>query len=65
MDETPQIQCPNCGELQDDFDEFGVLYCEHCQYCKHPSLYGDVCDYCGHTISDELLEPAERLMLIE
>ena len=47
------IECPRCGAEQEDFDGFGVLYCESCKYCTHPSSDGDgkgnmVCGICGH-----------------
>lgn len=47
--ETPQTQCPKCGQWQDDFDGFGVLNCEFCDYCSHPIQSGDPpqCEICG------------------
>lgn len=55
MDEQPQSQCPKCRGWQDDYDGFGVLHCEACGYCAHPSASGDdagnmVCDICNATI---------------
>lgn len=51
IDETPQTQCPKCRKWQDDYDGFGVLKCEHCDYCSHPSStlrYGIwQCGLCG------------------
>ena len=35
--DTPQSICPTCGESQDDLDGFGVLHCQSCGYCEHPS----------------------------
>lgn len=52
-DWTPQSQCPKCGTYQDDLDGFGVLYCETCKFCQHPSRdfdpdkNGMVCGICG------------------
>lgn len=47
----PQSQCPQCGTWQDDYDGVGVVYCENCLYCSHPSWTGDQCDVCGCTES--------------
>lgn len=55
MNETPDYPwhaCPECGELQEDFDGFGVLYCEACGYCTHASTIDDVCGFCGKRIDD-------------
>lgn len=35
--DVPQSMCPKCRTWQDDFDGFGVLKCQHCDYCSHPS----------------------------
>ena len=45
-------QCRKCGASQPDHDGFGVLLCNSCGYCRHPSstrdLDGDyICDLCG------------------
>lgn len=44
------IACPQCGAEQEDHDGFGVVYCEACGYCTHPSLTGNICDLCQATI---------------
>lgn len=46
-DENPTAQCPNCKVMHVDYDGFGVLYCDACGYCKHPSVTGAKCDLCG------------------
>lgn len=40
------VSCPKCSALQEDFDGFGVLYCEKCGYCTHASIDGNVCGLC-------------------
>jgi len=52
--EIPQSLCPECCEPQDDYDGFGVVMCDRCDYCKHvsetwhsPGLWR--CDACGRT----------------
>jgi hypothetical protein len=52
-DEVPQTQCPRCGNWQDDFDGFGVLYCQSCHYCAHPSVTDGQCDLCRKPITQE------------
>lgn len=50
-DEMPNAQCPKCGALQEDYDGFGVLYCDSCGYCKHPTQQGDgTCSICGEWV---------------
>jgi len=52
-DEMPEVACPKCGELQQDFDGFGVVFCESCGYCVHPSWSFNesrkrfACEVCG------------------
>lgn len=46
-EDYPRVECPKCGVEQTDMDGFGVLYCDACGYCKHPSYTGDKCDICG------------------
>jgi hypothetical protein len=46
------VACPKCGTLQEDLDGFGVLACDECKWCSHPSRDGDghghmVCLICG------------------
>lgn len=48
------VECPQCGTQQEDLDGFGVLHCDYCGYCTHPSATGTghpddplVCDMCG------------------
>jgi hypothetical protein len=45
--ETPETQCPRCGEWIVDHDGFGVLRHEACNYCSHISRTGGVCELCG------------------
>jgi hypothetical protein len=45
-------QCPKCGDITEDFDGFGCLYCEKCGYCTHASQTGVnkwtmKCNFCG------------------
>lgn len=49
-DNPDMIECPKCGIKQEDFDGFGVLYCEACGYCTHASVNGTVCTLCGNTV---------------
>lgn len=51
-DETDMIECPKCGAEQEDFDGFGVLYCEKCGYCTHASVDGNVCGLCKKTMPE-------------
>lgn len=46
-DEAIMIACPRCAAEQEDFDGFGVVHCEACGYCTHPSATGGVCGICG------------------
>jgi len=51
--EVPETQCPKCGAWIPDFDGFGVL--AHlgpygCGYCKHASITGGVCSFCGKEV---------------
>lgn len=53
-DDTPESMCPRCHAWQPDLDGFGVLKCDHCDYCQHPSTTprpagGWVCDLCSYT----------------
>lgn len=50
--EQPTMTCPRCGAEYEDFDGFGVVFCERCRFCRHLSRDGDgkggmVCSYCG------------------
>lgn len=45
------MACPACGDVQEDYDGFGVQFCEVCRYCTHSSISGDTCDLCGKTQS--------------
>lgn len=49
-DENPKAKCPRCGAMHIDYDGFGVLYCEHCGYCKHPSITAGVCNLCSREV---------------
>lgn len=50
--EYPAATRPECHHEQTDYDGFGLLYCEHCGYCTHPSQSGDpmTCDLCHQEI---------------
>lgn len=48
---TPQKICPSCGAVSKDFDGFGVLACELCGYCSHPSITGGICDICKEEVN--------------
>ena len=56
----PDVECPKCGEWQQDFDGFGVQKCASCDYCRHPSislkLDGMRCDLCGKQ------EPPQKIL---
>ena len=51
-EDQPQIQCPSCGEWEDDFDGFMVAhtkpaYKNGCGWCGHAARSNTVCEYCG------------------
>jgi hypothetical protein len=50
-DDYPIVVCPGCDKKQPDYDGFGLLFCEHCGYCKHPAKtlrdHKWVCDVCN------------------
>lgn len=46
----PIRACPKCSRLQVDRDGFGVVHCEHCGYCAHPSITAGKCDLCGAAV---------------
>ena len=46
-DDVLYVHCPKCDRAHEDCDGLGVLYCEHCGYCEHSSMTGDICDFCG------------------
>lgn len=52
-DENPTAQCPSCKAMHVDYDGFGVLWCEHCGYCAHPSITAGVCDLCSRPQGDD------------
>ena len=45
--------CPKCGNESEDYDGFGVIYCELCRYCQHVSITGNRCDLCRRTIKEK------------
>lgn len=53
LDLSPMVPCPGCGAEYEDFDGFGVLHCNLCGYCAHPSISDGVCDYCGKLVYPE------------
>jgi DNA-directed RNA polymerase subunit M/transcription elongation factor TFIIS len=56
-DEMPQMACPKCGALQDDFDGLSFSYCPACGYCSHPNSTTEngkeICGVCGREIKRE------------
>jgi hypothetical protein len=52
--EMPQIACPKCGKLYDDFDGLAFSHCPACGYCSHPAIdkQGDksICGVCGREV---------------
>jgi len=48
--EVPIATCPKCKVEQPDLDGFGVLYCEACGYCLHPTMTDRKCDLCGNEL---------------
>ena len=54
--EMPKKEYLKCGDITDDLDGFGVLYCEKCGYCEHSSITGDVCDFCEKVIDEKITE---------
>jgi len=54
-DETPEAICPRCGQPQPDLDGFGVVKCDHCDYCSHASATLDdanrlICNLCNKVL---------------
>lgn len=47
----PIVTCPRCGAEQADLDGFGVIHCESCGFCCHPSITGGTCDLCERTVA--------------
>jgi hypothetical protein len=52
----PQMRCPKCGAIYDDFDGVGVLHCPACGYCIHPATKTidgkETCCVCGREIME-------------
>ena len=51
IDDLTQSRCPMCRRWQPDLDGFGVVKCDHCDYCEHPAATLDdanrlMCDLC-------------------
>jgi hypothetical protein len=46
----PVVACPQCGAERKDLDGFGVLHCDACGYCQHPSVNGTTCGLCGQEL---------------
>lgn len=49
-DDMPVVECPKCGQQQVDYDGFGVIYCQSCGHCVHPSAHDGICDVCHRPI---------------
>jgi len=63
LDDIPVImmQCPKCGNEEEDFDGLGMLCCPKCDYCIHPNNDGDdICGYCGESIIEDLEQLADH-----
>lgn len=52
LDSPPIAECPSCGAMHEDHDGLGVLYCDKCWYCEHPSASDSPlrCDICGRLV---------------
>lgn len=55
-DGMPRMRCPRCRRVYVDYDGLGVLHCEACGYCQHPSAQANdegryICDLCGKDVS--------------
>jgi DNA-directed RNA polymerase subunit RPC12/RpoP len=52
--QMPQMACPKCGKLYDDFDGLAFSHCPTCGYCSHPAIdkQGDksICGVCGREV---------------
>lgn len=60
--EQPTMTCPKCKKEYEDFDGFGVVFCDRagggCGYCRHLGKDGLPdgsmrCNFCGEIFSDE------------
>lgn len=51
------VRCPCCGVEHEDMDGFGVLTCEMCGYCSHPSVTGGRCDSCDRPVPRSAAAP--------
>ena len=43
----PQMECPKCPAVYDDFDGLGVQHCERCGWCNHSTVTDGICGFCG------------------
>ena len=64
-DEWPVVACPRCGAGQEDLDGFGVIRCEACGYCRHPSYEGGVCTISGAAWEDPEVTPEQAEQIKE
>jgi hypothetical protein len=55
-EEQAEMVCPKCKHAKPDFGGFGMLHCEVCGYCTHPSYYEGRCGLCG---AGEPIEPVK------
>lgn len=46
----PTIECPECGDVQEDLDGFGFIFCPACCHCTHPNTYEGRCGICGEEV---------------
>lgn len=52
-DAYPRVECPKCFVVRPDYDGFGLMYCDACQWCTHAAWTGTgdtmTCEFCGIT----------------
>lgn len=51
--ETTDFPCPSCGTWYRDVGGFGVIACDVCGWCSHPTMTGYRCDACGRIPEDD------------
>ena len=62
--ELPVTVCPNCSRKALDYDGFGLIHCQRCDWCSHPTRsYKDglwICDICGQASAAAPITPPEE-----